>query len=66
LAFDNRRCYLIIGSGIPDVDRTRIRTKERNNPAVIVLTYDDLIMLGEKTVKFVDELKKAEWVKDTS
>jgi len=65
LNFDNPKCYLIVGSRIPDHGRSKIRTKERMNPAITVLPFDDLMALAEKTVKFVGDLKSKISLTDT-
>lgn len=57
LGFDNPKCYLLIGFGISDAGLKKIRDKERLNPAIEVLTYNDLIVFTEKTIEFVKNLK---------
>jgi hypothetical protein len=57
LNFDNPKCYLIIGFEIPDDGLKKIRAKERLNPAIEILTYNDLIIFAEQTIEFVNNLK---------
>jgi hypothetical protein len=53
LNFDNPKCYLIIGFMIPDDGVKKIRAKERLNPAIEILTYNDLMIFAEQTIEFV-------------
>jgi hypothetical protein len=57
LAFENPKCYLIAGYKLGDDALNKIRIKQRMNPAIDVLTYDDLIALTQKTVEFVRSLQ---------
>lgn len=57
LNFDNVKCYLVIGFNIPDEELKKIRAKEKMNPAIEILTYNDLIVFAEKTIEFVKNLK---------
>lgn len=57
LSFDNPKCYLIIGFRIPDDVLKKIRAKERLNPAIEILTYNDLIVFAGKTIEFVKNLR---------
>ena len=57
LNFDNPKCYLIIGFGISDDELKKVRAKERLNPAIEILTYNDLIISAERTIKFVKNTK---------
>ena len=57
LNFDNPRCYLIIGFGIPDDRVKKIRAKEGLSPAIEILTYNDLIIFAEQTIEFVKNLR---------
>jgi hypothetical protein len=51
------KCYLIAGYKLRDDALNKIRIKQRMNPAIDVLTYDDLIALTQKTVEFVRSLQ---------
>jgi hypothetical protein len=35
-----------------------MRTKSRLNPAIGILTYDDLLVFAKKTVEFIKNLKE--------
>lgn len=56
LNFDNPKCLLIAGYNIEPSCLKKIRTKERLNPSVEVITYDQLLSYAEKTVKFLREM----------
>lgn len=56
LNFDNPRCLLIAGYNMEPSCLKKIRTKERLNPSVEVITYDQLLSYAEKTVKFLREM----------
>jgi hypothetical protein len=53
LAFDNPKCYLIAGHKLGDDALNRIRVKQRMNPAIDILTYDELTTRARKIVEFV-------------
>lgn len=57
LNFDNPKCYLIVGFKLSDEEISKMRTKGRLNPAIGILTYDDLLVLTKTTVDFVKNLR---------
>jgi hypothetical protein len=57
LYFDNPKCYLLIGYQLSDAQIMDVRRKERMNPAITILTYDDLLAMAKSTVSFVKALK---------
>lgn len=57
LRFETPKCFLLIGYGLSPTQRTEIQRKERMNPAITVLTYDDLMAMGKATVAFIKALK---------
>jgi hypothetical protein len=59
--FDHPKCYLILGYNLTDAELQKIRIKQRMNPAIELLTYNDLLVFMDSTVKLVRNLK----IKDT-
>ena len=57
LYFDNPKCYLLIGYQLSDLQIKELRRKERMNPAITILTYDDLLAMAQSTVSFIKALK---------
>lgn len=57
LNFDNPKCYLILGFQLSNEELSKMRTKGRLNPAIGILTYDDLLVFTKTTVEFVKNLK---------
>jgi hypothetical protein len=57
LIFDHPRCFLILGYGLTEEEIGRIRVKERMNPAIELLSYNDLMTFMEATVNLVRRLK---------
>lgn len=57
LMFENPKCYLLIGYGLTDEQRRKIAVKERGNPSIRVLTYDDFLAYAKATIQFVKNLK---------
>lgn len=55
--FDNPKCYLILGYDLTDDELKQIRTKERMNPSIRLLTYNDLLVFMKWTKKFIEDLK---------
>lgn len=58
LFFDNPKCYLLAGYNLTEAQLKELRRKERMNPAITILTYDDLLAMAKSTVAFVKALKK--------
>ena len=54
--FDNPRCYLILGYDLKDNEVDLIRAKERMNPSISLLTYNDLLVFMKWTAKFIQDL----------
>ena len=66
LRFDNPKCYLILGYNLSKEEIEQIRAKERMNPSIELLTYNDLLVYMKETVNFFHNLKgKSEIVTDT-
>jgi hypothetical protein len=53
LMFDHPKCMLICGYNLSEVQREAIRVKERMNPSIQFLTYNDLLVFTKSTVDFV-------------
>ncbi|MEA2075679.1 MAG: DUF4263 domain-containing protein [Euryarchaeota archaeon] len=56
LMFENPKCYLLIGYALTNEQRSKIFVKERNNPLIRVLTYDDFLVYAKATIQFVKNL----------
>lgn len=59
LVFENPHCYLVAGHGLTQEQLSKVRAKERMNPAVTFLTYDDLQTLVDGTVALLKRLQAA-------
>jgi Domain of unknown function (DUF4263) len=59
LAFDNPRCYILIGYGLADNELRKIRAKEKLNPAIEVMTYNDVLVFAEETIKLIRKLSRS-------
>lgn len=57
MRFDNPKCYLVLGLNLSEEKIREIRRKEKMNPAIQLITYDDLLAFIKSTVKFVRMLK---------
>ena len=55
--FDNPKCYLILGYNLSRDNIHKIRIKERMNPSIELLTYNDLIAFMKSTVNLVSSLR---------
>lgn len=60
LSFDNPKCYLVLGFNITDDELRQVRLKERMNPAIHLLTYNDLLTFVKSTISFIKRLKVQE------
>jgi hypothetical protein len=58
IRFDNPHCYLIAGKDLSSEQLKRIRAKERMNPAITFLTYDDLLTLVVGMVGLIERLRR--------
>jgi len=56
LHFENAVCYLIIGGGWSDVTHRLIEAKQRLNPAIIVVTYDQILSMANLAVLLIRQL----------
>jgi hypothetical protein len=52
-SFDNPKCYLILGWNLSKEELKKIRTKERGNPSIRLITYNDLIAFMESTINLL-------------
>lgn len=64
LNFDNPKGFLILGYNLSDKEIKQIRVKERMNPLIRVLTYNDLVVFMKQTVSFIRSLKEEDSNKD--
>lgn len=58
LHFANPRCYLLLGYHLTPKQRASLAAKERMNPAITVITYDDLLAMVGNTVEFIRSLSR--------
>lgn len=56
LRFENPNCYLIMGYELSEIQIKMIRAKERMNPSITILTYNDLLAMVRSTVNFIKQL----------
>ena len=59
LFFDNPHCYLLVGFDLSREQIKALRRKEKMNPAITILTYNDLLAMAKNTVEWVRALKEA-------
>ena len=57
MRFDNPKCYLVLGLNLSMEEIKNIRRKEKMNPAIQLITYNDLLAFMKSTVNFVRMLK---------
>jgi hypothetical protein len=60
LRFENPKAVLLIGQGLTDKQREKIHAKERGNPRIKVLTYENLLNYAKHTVTYIENLKNME------
>ena len=53
LRFENPKCYLVCGYNLPDDLKQKIRIKEKLNPSIQLLTYNDILAFMENTISFI-------------
>ncbi len=56
LQFDNPKCLLISGYNLESTHIPKIRLKQRLNPAIQLLTFNDVLVYMESTVAFIRRL----------
>ncbi len=57
LLFDNPKCFLLLGYQLSEAQIKELRRKERMNPAITILTYDDVVTMAKSTVAFVNAFR---------
>jgi hypothetical protein len=57
LMFENPKCYLLIGYNLTIEQRKKVIVKERMNPLIRILTYNDFLAYAKSTLQFVKTLK---------
>jgi len=57
LLFGNPRCYLLAGHQLTSEARKKLEIKQAMNPAIEILTYDNLKILAQETVDWISNLK---------
>lgn len=60
LNFDNPQCYLISGYNLSEQQIGKIRIKERMNPAINFLTYNDLLAFMTSTISFIKQTRASD------
>jgi predicted transcriptional regulator len=56
LRFENSKCLLVAGYNIPEMNLPKLRTKQRLNPWIQVMTYEQVLAQVKATVDFVRRL----------
>jgi len=54
--FDNPKCYLILGWNLSEEELKKVRIKERRNPTLTLITYNDLIAFMESTISLLQRI----------
>jgi hypothetical protein len=57
LRFDNPHCNLLLGYDLSPNQRAALRRKEKMNPRITILTYNDLVALSKNTAQRIKMLK---------
>jgi hypothetical protein len=57
LKFDNPKCVLICGYNLSSDQIAKLRVKERMNPSLQFLTFNDLITSMSSTIKFIKQFR---------
>jgi len=58
LDFDNPNCILILGFNLSEEEIKKIRTKQRMNASIRLLTYDEILAFTRYTIEFFRKLKR--------
>ncbi len=53
---DGPRCYLVMGYRLEQSELAAVRRKQRSNPAIEILTYDDILTQLRGTVLVLERL----------
>lgn len=56
LRFENPHCYLIAGHDLDDPQRKQLARKQDMNPAITILTYNDLLAMGTSVVDLLKRI----------
>lgn len=59
LQFDNPRCFLVCGYNLEKEMVQKVRLKEKMNPAIQLMTFNDIVAFMRNTVKFLQEHAEA-------
>jgi hypothetical protein len=54
--FDNPKCFLVCGYNLPPDLLQKVRIKEKMNPAIHLMTFNDLLAFMESTIMFIRQL----------
>ena len=57
MLFDNPQCFLLVGYNLSEKQIKSLRIKERRNPSIRILTYNDVLAMGKATRDFFNNLK---------
>ena len=57
LLFDNPQCFLLVGYNLSTEQIKKLRTKERRNPSIRIITYNDVLTMGKATRDFFNNLR---------
>jgi hypothetical protein len=59
LRFENPKCFLICGYDLPDDHQQRVRIREKMNPAIHLLTFNDLKTFMISTIRFISRFRES-------
>jgi len=57
LRFENPKCYLVLGYNLSEEEIEQVRIKERMNPSIELLTYNQLWVYMKGTINFIRNLQ---------
>ena len=60
LVFNNPRCFLLVGSQLSDAQFRKFQEREAHNPSISVLTYEQVLRLGQSLLALVERAAEAE------
>ena len=60
LVFNNPRCFLLVGSKLSDAQLRKFQEREAHNPSISVLTYEQVLRLGQSLLALVERAAESE------
>lgn len=60
LVFNNPRCFLLVGSKLSAAQLRKLQEREAHNPSISVLTYEQVLRLGQSLLALVQRAAESE------